>query len=280
MIEDPTLEVVLLPAAELTEIEPALLAPVVLPGLWDNQPLSWPGLTGYFSGTHLVSVDKGAYQQEVPIPAAAEEALKVAVAAAVQGGRVWLINGTVSLLEEEVPPGFLNEHAQLLPPPESIPASAILPEALPAAWNQGEASADHVRGALSAELGRPLPWCLVRKVLDQGFTLGLLERRIDSAPWPCDLGGAPGVRLRVAQQPLPPPVIADPKGRKRAVTSLESHQVTDLADAMEDLLQATVGHRLRLSLTIELDREGGVSEEAVAGVNAVLNKIKPGWVLQ
>jgi hypothetical protein len=207
--------------------------------------------------------------------------LKEAVAGAVKASRIWLLNGTVSLLEEEVPPGFLNEHAQLLPPPAPIPAAGCLPEALPAAWNQGEASAGHIRGALSANLGKPLPWSTIRKCLDQGFTLGLIERTVDSAPWPCDLGGAPGVRLRVAVQTVVPrPEVADPKGLKRAVTPLETHQVVDLADAMDELVNAAVGHTLRLSLKLELDREGGVSAEAVAGVDAVLAKIKPGWALR
>jgi hypothetical protein len=280
-IDDPTLEVVLLQAAVLTEIAPALLAPGVLPGLWDTQPVSWHALSGYFSGKQLISLDKGAYTEDLLIPAADEQALKTAVTGAVKSGRVWLLNGTISLLEEDVPPGFLNAHAQLLPPPDPIPALGLLPEALPAGWNQDAASADHLRAALSADRGRPLPWATVRKALDQAFALGLLERTVDSAPWPCDLGGAPGVRLRVAHAPIPPPpVVADPKGVRRAMAALEPYQVTDLADALADLLEASLGHTLRLSMTVELDREGGVSEEALAGVNAVLSTVKSGWRLQ
>ena len=281
-VDDPTLEVVLLPAAVLTELDPALLAPGALPGLWeDGQPLTWDTLTGYFSGRHQVRIDKGAYSEDALIPAAGEEALKAAVAGAVKAGRVWLLNGTVSLLAEEVPPGFLNPHAQLLPPPAPIPAAALLPAALPAAWHQEEASADQLRGVLSAELGRPLPWSSVRQALDQAFNLGLLERTLASALWPCDLGGAPGVRLRVAPQSVTlPPQIANPGGLKRAVAALETHEVVDLAEAMDELIKAAVGHTLRLSMTVDLDREGGVSEEALAGVNAVLGSIKAGWVLR
>ncbi len=284
-IDDPTLEVVLLPAAVLTELAPVLLVPRTLPGLWeDGQPLTWDALADYFSGRHLVSIDKGAYREDVLIPATDEAALKAAVTGAIKAGGVWLVNGTVSLLADDVPAGFLNNHAQLLPPPAPIPAAELLPAALLAAWHQDETSADHLRGALSAALGRPLPWSTIRQSLDQAFGLGLLERTLNSAPWPCDLGGAPGVRLRVAQPPvtLPPPRpgIADAHGRRQAVAALETHEVENLAEEMAELVEAAVGHTLRLSMTVELDREGGVSEEALAGVNAVLGKVKPGWVLR
>ncbi|WP_295437262.1 hypothetical protein [uncultured Thiodictyon sp.] len=114
-----------------------------------------------------------------------------------------------------------------------------------------------------------------------GVLLGLLERTLASAPWPCDLGGAPGVRLRVAPQSVTlPPQIANPGGLRRAVAALETHEVVDLAEAMDDLIKAAVGHTLRLSMTVELDRAGGVSEEALAGVDAVLGRVKAGWVLR
>ena len=54
----------------------------------------------------------------------------------------------------------------------------------------------------------------------------------------------------------------------------------DLAEAMDELIEAAVGHTLHLSMTVDLDREGGVSEEALTGVNAVLGRVKAGSALR
>lgn len=277
--QDPTLEVVLSDAAVLTELDPAVLAPNVLPELWDQQEVGWQDLCDYFSGKHLVSIDKGGWTEDVLIPAVDEEALRSAVSTAVQKGLIWLVNGTVSLLEEEVPSGFLNEHAQLLPPPASIPAASLVPDQLPAAWSGEETSADHIRGALSADFGKPLPWATVRKSLDEGFSLGLFERTLDSGPWPCDLGGAAAVRLRVVQGVKDVPIPRVQGTAKVAKAVLETHEIVDLADVVDELLEATAGHELRLTMIVDLDREGGASAEAIDGVNQVLEKVKAGWTL-
>jgi hypothetical protein len=222
----------------------------------------------------------GGWTEDVLIPAVDEEALRTAVSTAVQKGLIWLVNGTVSLLEEEVPSGFLNEHAQLLPPPASIPAAHLVPDQLPAAWSGEEATADHIRGALSANLGKPLPWATVRKSLEEGFSLGLFERTLDSGPWPCDLGGAPAVRLRVVLGVKDIPIPRVQGTAKTAKAVLETHEIVDLADTVDKLLEATAGHELRLTMIVDLDREGGASENAIAGVNEVLGKVKDGWMLQ
>ncbi len=282
---DPTVEVVLSEAAVLTDLDPALLAPAALPGLWSADEVTWPALTAYFSGTHLVSEDKGGWTEHQLIPAAAEEALRAAVATAVKKGLVWLLNGPASLLEEEVPPGFVNDHARLRPPPAPLSATDLLPEHIPAAWSGPEASADHIRTALSVDLGETLPWTTVRRALDQGFNLGLFKLTIDSGPWPCDLGGAVAVRLRVVNGVKDPGTI-DP-GRpgvqgsaRKATAALDAHELQDLVDAIEDVLKAAVDHDLQWHLTVTLDREGGVSAPAIEQINAVLAKVKAGWVLQ
>jgi hypothetical protein len=283
---EPTLEVVLPDAALLTEIDPATLAPKVLPGLWDSNEVSWSVLTDYFSGTHLVSEDKGGWTETLLVPAAAEDALKAAVGAAVKKGTVWLINGTASLLEDEVPAGFINEHARLLPPPVPLAATDLLPERLPAAWKGTETAADHLRAALSADLGKALPWITVRRALDQGFKLGLFERTLDSGPWPCDLGGAPAVRLCFVQGIKERGGAGDQDAAgvngsaKTATATLEAHDLVDLGEAIDAVLAAAIGHDLQWRVTVTLDRAGGASAEAIEGINAVLEKVKKGWMLQ
>ena len=147
-------------------------------------------------------------------------------------------------------------------------------------------AADHIRTALSVNLGETLPWVTVRRALDQGFTLGLFERTIDSGPWPCDLGGAAGVKLRVVQgtkEPGSTDGTGTPKAygsAKTATATLDAHDLADLVDAIDEVLAAAVGHDLQWHLTVALDREGGVSAEAIERINAVLEKVKAGWVLQ
>jgi hypothetical protein len=278
---DPTLELVLPDAALLTEIDPAILAPNVLPGLWDAGDVTCPALTDYFSGKHLVTMDMGGWTESRVVPAAVEEALKEAVADAVKRGLVWLVNGTTSLLREDVPLGFVNERAVLLPPPATVSAADLLPDKLPAAWSGDTATGEHMRSALSADLGRPLPWVIVQKALDQAFQLGVLERTLDSGAWPCDLGGAASVRVRRrfgVSEPLSPPL--PPSDGKTGTAVLEPHELQDLADVIDQLIAAAAGHELILRVAVELHREGGASAEAVAGVNAVLEKVKEGWGLQ
>jgi hypothetical protein len=155
-IDDPSLEVVLPEAALLTDLDPAVLAPQVLPDLWATGEVSWPALADYFSGKHLVTQDMGGWTESLLIPAAEEAALKMAVATAVKKGLVWFVSGIGSLLEEDVPEGFIDEHALLLPPPAALAATDILPSAIPAAWSGDETTADHLRVALSAKSGRAM----------------------------------------------------------------------------------------------------------------------------
>ena len=93
---DPSLEVVLSDSAALAELDGALLAPGVLPGLWEKEPLTLKAIARYFSGTHFVSVDKGGYTENQVIPSASAEVIRSAVVAAVKLGRIWLVNGTIA----------------------------------------------------------------------------------------------------------------------------------------------------------------------------------------
>jgi len=135
-------------------------------------------------------------------------------------------------------------------------------------------------GPLSADLGKPLPWSTVRKILDEGFSLGLYERTLDSGPWPCDLGGAPAVRLKVVEGIKTPTPPGSHGTVKVAKAELQAHEIVDLADVVDELIEATVGHDLHLTVMLELNRDGGPSGEAILGVNGVLDKVKAGRMLK
>lgn len=283
-LEEPSLEVVLSDAAQLTELDWTLLLPGALPGLWTGDALAFPRLAEYFSGTHFEPVDKGGYTENLLIPAATAEAIAAAVTAAVKNGRLWLVNGTISVLGEEVPAGFLNEGASLYSPPTTLSSTGILPDSLPSAWSEATTTAHLIHAALSAlkGQGRPLPWLTVKRALEEAFQLGLIERTLDSGPWPCDLGGAGLVKVRVPEGGEPgiklKPVIA--YGAKRAVSNLKIDEVQDFADRIDDLKKLAAGQKFHIQVSVEIGEAGSLSEQLVEDINDLLSGIKPGWKLE
>ena len=147
------------------------------------------------------------YTENLLIPAAIPRAITDGVAGAVKGGRVWLVNGTVNVLAEDVPAGFVNDTAQLFPPPLPLAGVDVLPTQLPTAW-QGEATNGHlIHAELSSKVGKVLPWTRVLGALDEAFRRGLIERTLDSGVWLCDLRGGAGVKIvtRKSEAKEPPP---------------------------------------------------------------------------
>lgn len=276
-VQDFTLEVVLPDAATLTDLDSQLLAPGKLPGLWSKEPISLADLGAYFSGKHFVEVDKGGYNENLLIPVATPQAIADAIASAVKSGRVWLINGTISVLGEEVPAGFVNETAQLYPPPPPLEAIDVLPAQIPAAWQAEESNANLIQAALSSKAGRALPWSRIGHGLEEAFRLGLIERTLDSGPWPCDLGGAGTVKIRVRQAEAKEAAAAKHYGSKVAIAELQTHEVQDLADNIDALREATAGQPLRIRVTVEVGDGGNVDQSVIDKVNVVLSLVKTGW---
>ena len=61
---------------------------------------------------------------------------------------------------------------------------------------------------------------------------------------------------------------------------LETNELVNFAETIDELLEATLEHELVLTLNIELKRTGGPTAEAVNGTNAFLEKVKEGWTLR
>ena len=282
-LAESSLEVLLSDAATLVDLDSALLAPGMLPGLWAGDSIDLAQLQAYFSGTHFVSVDKGGYSENLLIPAATPDAIKAAVASAVKCGRLWLVNGTISVLGEDVPGGFLNEQAVILTPPAPIQATDLLPASLEPAWKDGETTGHLIHAALSASkgAGKPLPWVIVKRALEDAFRIGLLERALDSSPWPCDLGGAGSLKISAPKdQPGIETIKPPPYGTKKATSELETHQIQDFSERIDDLRNITAGQKLRIQVSIEIGEGGNVPEDVVDKVNTLLGEIKPGWKAQ
>lgn len=275
--QDSSLEVALSDGVTLMEVDAALLAPGILHGLWKADSITLEDIGAYFSGKHFVEVDKGGYTENVLIPAADPAAIATAVVGAVKSGRVWLVNGTISVLGEDAPAGFVNDSAQLLAPPPTFSSVDVLPDQLPAAWSEGQSTAHLIHGALSAKFGKPLPWVRAAQALDEAFRLGLIERTLDSASWPCDLGGASAIKIRASKNEAKEPPPPKHYGSKIATAELQLHEVQDLADHVDALRDATAGQPLRIRVTVEVGENGQVDQSVVDKVNAVLSGVKAGW---
>lgn len=272
-LKDPSLEVVLPEAATLTSIAPDLLAHGVLPALWARAEISVRDVLAYFGGANAVKVKKDGYDEPVTIPKAERAAVEAAVHAAVKAGKLWLTNGPASILAEDIPAGILTDDAGLQSPPPPIAASDVLPATLPEAWKEGVSTAVAIAAGLSHKAGNQLPWTAVREALDGAFRARMLERSIDSGPWPCDTGGAANVKLRLPSKDTPPPPLPPTPGALVAEAQLEPYQIQDLAEVVPDLAKASAGLDLKITARFEVSGSPRPNAEAVKQINELLRRV-------
>ena len=285
-LKDPGLELVLPEAATLSELLPDLLTPGMLPGLWPDPPeIAVRDVVAYFRGGNVVQVPREGYTEPVVIPKAEPEVVYAAIAEAVKAGKLWLTTDAASVFAEEIPAGILTDNAKLQPPPSPVPVTAVLPDNLPAAWPGPETTALGIAAALSQKTGKSLPWVTVREAIDGAIKARLLEKTIDSGPWPCDFGGARRVKFRVPTEevapPSEPPPLPPKPGFKVARAELRPHQIQDLADIVGQLVNATVGYNLVFKLQLELGGAGtALPDEVVRKVNELLGAIAADYKLE
>lgn len=278
-LKDPGLELVLPEAAILSGLSPDLLVPGVLPGLWPTPPeIAVRDVVAYFRGGNVVQVPREGYTEPAVIPKAEPEVVYAAIAEAVRAGKLWLITDAASVFAEEIPAGILTTDARLQPPPPPVPVTAVLPDNLPAAWPGLKTTALGIAAALSQKAGRSLPWVTVREAIDGAIKARLLEKTIDSGPWPCDFGGARQVKLRVpagevVPPPTPPPPLPPKPGFKVAQAELRPHQIQDLAEIIGELVNAAVGYELVFRLRVELGGAAALPAEVVQKINELLGQI-------
>ena len=77
-LKDPSLEVVLPDAADLSEMSSDLLVPGRLPGLWESESASFGNIEKYFAGGTAVKIKKNGYDEPLTIPKAARELVEAA----------------------------------------------------------------------------------------------------------------------------------------------------------------------------------------------------------
>ena len=253
-LKETAMEVVLPGQARLAEIDPGLLAPNRLPGLWQAEGLIVGDIYQYFSGQTMIQIQKEGYEEPLMIPGAEQEVVDAAIQEAVKQGIIWLVSGPASIYAEEIPVGLLTPDVQLYPPPTRISTMDVLPARLPAAWKGEETSALAISTALAAIYQKPLPWRMVKEALDGAFNTRYLERTVDSHAWPCDYGGAQYVKVRAPKdQPPPPPL--PPSGAHIANAELSPSQIQDLAETIGDVINAAAGHDITFMLKVEMGKE-------------------------
>jgi uncharacterized protein len=293
-LKDPGLEVALSETATLSSLATALLAPGALPELWQGETLTLRELNAYFAnGRRLEEKPEGySYEIDVTIPRADHVVLERAVREAVKEKRLWLLVGRGSFLGEDIPEGVLTEDAYLTLPPHHLAVDEILPLNLPEAWEGRETTAWAIAEALAVKKGQPLPWSIVRAVIDGAKITHVIDTTVDS-PWPSSYADAKKVRIHLPPEkttsygvneqdapasPRPNPTIREhpPQPQSwRAGASLDISQMQDLHDQLGELVKLAVGQKLELYVRIDLSGQDGqpVPSETVEKINALLGEV-------
>ena len=256
VVEDDQLQVVLPEKAALAELPGRLLAPGddPLPGLWEAESVTVGGMIDYFRGGHTVTVPREGYDETEAIPRCDEKIVRGAARSAVEEGLLWLTNGPTSLWGEPVPEDVLTDAARLQARPERIPASALMDDALPGAWQDGATNGADLVRALSHARGAAMPWGLVRESIAVGVDSRWLRTRDDHAEILHRAYRDAGRLMleRPSQEPGPGPAPL-PVAPASPATNIEGHQVQDLADLVPDLLEASAGYQLKFQVQVILN---------------------------
>jgi hypothetical protein len=283
-LNDDALEAVQNPAAMLDGIDASLLAPSKLEGLdWKNG-VKVADLISYFDG-YVLTIDhpEDGWTEQKPIPRCPEGKILEAVAAAVKAGSAWLTSGTASIWGELPPPGIVSKTAILRIPPQPIDVSSLTPEALPDAWSGGKATAHSIEQAVAGQRGvTSMPWKLVEAAITGALNSGFLRVFPGAVSWPCQFHEAASLELGLPEvtpaggQYSPVMQEAVPKstygqaGFRSGV--LDSSQLTELVEAMGDVLAAAGNLTLRFKVTVEFAEGEMPTPEVAVKLGAALNK--------
>ncbi len=279
-INDPALELVLPEAAELSDIQFALLAPKRLPKLWTSDEITIQSVMDYFGGSTVVHIERDGYEEPIQIPKAGQDVVENAVDAAVENTIVWLLSGPASILGEPIPTGVVNLNARICVPPAIITPAEILPEILSEAWKNGVASCLSVATVLSQKTGKTLPWKTIREVIQNAIQARFIELTEDSHAWPCDLSAAQFVKFKVTTGVAGGMKGGIGTGHSKSLVAnseLEPSQVQDLGDMVPKLLEikAKTNIPIRFLISIEIG-DGKVlpPSDVAKEINELLKNIR------
>ena len=274
--KEPALEVFLPEKATLSELHPGVLSPGVLPSLWNGDEIVVSDLVSYFSGGHTVMVPKEGYEEPVVIPACPAAAVEAAISDAVREGGLWLLNGPASFQGEPLPSGVLTGKALLRGPMGSLSVDRLMQDALPDAWKDGRTTALALSVGLSAQIGSPIPWTVLRRTIDDAIKSRWLELAPDSGTWPCEMSGATTISLKQPDQSGgmdEPPKPYGQKGVYASKAELEASELQDLVDALPEIIKAAAGVPLRFEISVTLGDGKDLSPETIEALNGLLEEV-------
>ena len=290
-LTDDNLEAVQNRAATLESLDPALLAPGTLEGLAWDKGVKVSDLAAYFAG-HTLTIeheDEGWTEQRA-IPRCPEAAILAAVASAVTAGTVWLTNGPASVWGETPPAGVVSKAAMLRAPPEPIAVSALMPAALPDAWTDGKATVASIMHALAAQKAvAALPWRLIERAIGSALQASFVRVVPGAVGWPCEPHEAGALELALPEIDAPFDIGGDggakpvrmgfsepvhyPTLQALGEAVLDSSGVSELADAMTDILEAAGSLTLRFRVIVEYGEGEYPTAPVRAAVAAALGKV-------
>ncbi len=291
-MNDPSLELILSEAAELKEIDASLLEPDRLPELWKSDVISVQAVMDYFSGT-VIQVQRDGYMESLPIPKASKDVARASITHAVESGTLWLTNGPASVLAEPIPAGVLTEQAMIQRPPVQIMAAEILPETLPHAWTNEEATAFSINTALSQKFGHILPWKTVSDVVTASLNARFTQLDPKSGKWPCEYPAAQGIKLKVSAVSDPDRGYEDFRtisgGTKAssnilvARSELKPGEIQNLGDIIPKLLEIKSKANVPMTFQVQIEVGDGQTQpddETVISINKMLEDVSDGFQLE
>ena len=218
------------------------------------------------------------YDEPVDVPACVPSAVEAAVAEAVRQGRLWLLNGPASFQGEPLPAGVLTAAATLRAPLDPLPVQRLMADAVPDAWTSDEATVLALSVALAGQEGRPLPWTVLRRAVDDAIASRWLETTPGSDAWPCDVAGAAAVVLRPVafERSSVTPKAAESRAAYTCSAVLDPAALQDLIDALPDIVKSAAGVPLEFRLDVALG-DGGkdVAADTVASIDDLLREVNP-----
>lgn len=290
---DDALEAVQNSAAVLDTLDPSLLGPGKLDELDWKSGVKVADLVSYFDG-YVLTIDHPdeAWTEQKAIPRCPEAKVLEAVGAAVKAGAMWLTSGTASVWGDTPPAGIVSKTAVLRLPPQPIDVSSLTPEALPDAWSGNKTTAHSIEQAVAAQRGvASLPWKLVESAITGALNSGFLRLMPGPVPWPCQPHEAAVVEFGLPEVTMtgdrsgggkasginePPADWPKPKAVFRAAV-LDSSQMTELVEAMGDVLAAAGNLTLRFRVAVEFADGEVATPEIAAKLASALDKATAGF---
>jgi hypothetical protein len=195
---------------------------------------------------------------------------------------------TASVWGDMPPPGIVSKTAVLRTPPHPIDVSSFTPESLPDAWSGNKATGHSIEQAVAAQRGVvTLPWNLVESAITGAMNSGFLRLIPGAVSWPCQFHEAAAVEFGLPDAAgvgsggsktsgMHEPAVVSPKAIFRSAV-LDSSQMTELVEAMGDVLAAAGSVTLRFRVAVEFAEGEVATPEIAAKLASALKKATDGF---